>query len=86
MEKQADKIVQTLKSKGLQLTPQRFALYPNQLLEEKIFILNQQADVGLRRNLKILFIFNFLVRLTQPTIIILINYLIQKYRKIFILN
>ena len=31
MEKQADKIVQTLKSKGLRVTPQRFAVYANLL-------------------------------------------------------
>ncbi|BAQ66852.1 Fur family transcriptional regulator [Geminocystis sp. NIES-3709] len=31
MPKQADKIIQTLKSKGLRITPQRFAVYSNLL-------------------------------------------------------
>ncbi len=37
MEKQADKIAQTLKSKGLRVTFQRFAVYSNQLLDSKVF-------------------------------------------------
>ncbi|MEO1376627.1 MAG: transcriptional repressor, partial [Cyanobacteria bacterium J06635_10] len=31
MQKQSDKIVQILKSKGLRVTPQRFAVYSNLL-------------------------------------------------------
>jgi Fur family peroxide stress response transcriptional regulator len=31
MQKQADRVVQTLKSKGLRVTPQRFAVYANLL-------------------------------------------------------
>ncbi|MFN6069318.1 MAG: transcriptional repressor, partial [Pseudanabaena sp.] len=31
MQKQADRVVQILKSKGLRVTPQRFAVYANLL-------------------------------------------------------
>jgi len=53
MEQQADGIVQTLKSKGLRVTPQRFAVYANLLArtdhptaEQIVWDLNQAAPTS----------------------------------------
>ncbi len=49
MEKQADKIVQTLKSKGLRVTPQRFAVYSN-LLNRQDHPTAEQILISLNQN------------------------------------
>ncbi|MBD2178683.1 transcriptional repressor [Pseudanabaena sp. FACHB-1998] len=53
MQKQADRIVQTLKAKGLRVTPQRFAVYTNLLMrhdhptaEQILSDLNQDAPTS----------------------------------------
>ena len=53
MQKQADRVVQTLKSKGLRVTPQRFAVYTNLLsrqdhptAEQILNDLNQDAPTS----------------------------------------
>lgn len=53
MQQQADRIVQTLKSKGLRVTPQRFAVYANLLArtdhptaEQILHDLNQNAPTS----------------------------------------
>lgn len=49
MQKQTDKIVQTLKSKGLRVTPQRFAVYSN-LLNRQDHPTAEQILVSLNKN------------------------------------
>ena len=49
MKKQADKIVQILKSKGLRVTPQRFAVYSN-LLSRKDHPTAEQILTSLNKN------------------------------------
>jgi Fur family peroxide stress response transcriptional regulator len=53
MQQQADQIVQTLKSKGLRVTPQRFAVYANLLsrcdhptADDILYDLNQDAPTS----------------------------------------
>lgn len=49
MQKEADKIIQTLKSKGLRVTPQRFAVYSN-LLNRQDHPTAEQILVSLNQN------------------------------------
>jgi Fur family transcriptional regulator, peroxide stress response regulator len=56
MQQQVDKVIKTLKSKGLRVTPQRFAVYANLLTradhptaEQILFDLNQDAPTSSHR-------------------------------------